>query len=569
MIVLNANGEIIEQTHPINPLYAGVVQGLTAAEILFGAADGAVEQDSGLLYYPTASPAVPMLVLNGSDPVMVIGHSDEIDQSGARLQVIWSGGAAGQNSISYNDTAASGSFFSGWRARGTVGSEAAVQSGDSLVRLQGVGNNGDAANDGWAAVQARFGAYAAETFTLTETGTYWVLEVTEPLTTTLTPIATFSFDVIDLQSGGVTVGGTLTLEAATETRLLYVGASNIVTDAAGMTYDGTSLSLAAALKLNASSNQIVFDADGAAPGTLTWTPTSSAKTITLPDATGTVPLGTGTATNLAGWTGTNSLEAVAILTYNSTALFITANTSGASVGYKLTNTSNTAASNALAWLVAGGDSGGDAKIRLDTETSFPTTNWAFGLDNSDSDAMVWSLSSDLGTNNRMRLDTVGQLSLPVTGSTGGVLIGGDAQLYRSAADTLRTPDALTVDGDLTAANVLSGTYTPTLTGVANIAATGALTCQYIRVGNVVTVSGAMTIDPTSAGSTTTELGISLPIASDFTAGEQCGGVAINGLSNNQTAAIDADATNNRARMRWLSLDAANRTWAFTFTYQIR
>lgn len=38
-----------------------------------------------------------------------------------------------------------------------------------------------------------------------------------------------------------------------------------------------------------------------------------------------------------------------------------------------------------------------------------------------------------------------QLDLTVAGSGGGVLIGGDALLYRSAADVLRTPDSLTVD----------------------------------------------------------------------------------------------------------------------------
>lgn len=40
----------------------------------------------------------------------------------------------------------------------------------------------------------------------------------------------------------------------------------------------------------------------------------------------------------------------------------------------------------------------------------------------------------------------GQLQVTTTGSSAGVLIGGDTQLYRSAADVLRTPDALTVDG---------------------------------------------------------------------------------------------------------------------------
>lgn len=42
----------------------------------------------------------------------------------------------------------------------------------------------------------------------------------------------------------------------------------------------------------------------------------------------------------------------------------------------------------------------------------------------------------------------GQMLLPVTGSGGGLVMGGDVQIYRSAANTLRTPDSLTVDARL-------------------------------------------------------------------------------------------------------------------------
>ena len=45
----------------------------------------------------------------------------------------------------------------------------------------------------------------------------------------------------------------------------------------------------------------------------------------------------------------------------------------------------------------------------------------------------------------MRISAAGQLLIPVTGSGSGLLLGGDAQLYRSAADELRTPDTFVVD----------------------------------------------------------------------------------------------------------------------------
>ncbi|KKN09149.1 hypothetical protein LCGC14_1049470, partial [marine sediment metagenome] len=56
---------------------------------------------------------------------------------------------------------------------------------------------------------------------------------------------------------------------------------------------------------------------------------------------------------------------------------------------------------------------------------------------------------------RVTFNTSGQLALPITGSGAGILLGGDAQLYRSAANILRTPDSLIVDG-----NVGIGTASP-------------------------------------------------------------------------------------------------------------
>src|SRR6185369_11101538 len=61
--------------------------------------------------------------------------------------------------------------------------------------------------------------------------------------------------------------------------------------------------------------------------------------------------------------------------------------------------------------------------------------------------------------------------------------------------------------------IASGTYTPTLTNGTNVAASTARKCQWIRVGNVVLVSGQLDVDTTSTGAS--ELGISLPIASNL------------------------------------------------------
>lgn len=114
----------------------------------------------------------------------------------------------------------------------------------------------------------------------------------------------------------------------------------------------------------------------------------------------------------------------------------------------------------------------------------------------------------------------------------------------------------------------SGTYTPTLTSVTNIAGATAYESQYIRVGNVVTVSGQIDIDPT-ANSVATELGISLPIASDLAAARQCAGTACAGSLASMSARIAGDLTNNRASLTFVApADNANRGWSFHFTYLV-
>ena len=118
-------------------------------------------------------------------------------------------------------------------------------------------------------------------------------------------------------------------------------------------------------------------------------------------------------------------------------------------------------------------------------------------------------------------------------------------------------------------NIFSGTYTPTLTGVTNVTSTTAYVCQYMRVGNVVTVSGKIEVTPTVNNAQTT-IGVSLPIASNFANSQECGGAA-HSVANTvlgHGAAIYADATNDRAEMDYFETHGASDTFSFSFTYQI-
>lgn len=126
-----------------------------------------------------------------------------------------------------------------------------------------------------------------------------------------------------------------------------------------------------------------------------------------------------------------------------------------------------------------------------------------------------------------------------------------------------------VSGVLSIANggCLAGVYTPTLTNVANLAASTAYQCQYMRAGSVVTVSGKVDVDPNLAA-TSTQLGISLPIASAIAAAEDCAGVAFASGIAAQGAAILGDAANGRAQMQWVSGDITNQPMYFIFSYRV-
>ena len=194
----------------------------------------------------------------------------------------------------------------------------------------------------------------------------------------------------------------------------------------------------------------------------------------------------------------------------------------------------------------------------------PTTVAGFGI----TDAVTTSTTLDA---NRLILgngshDVIDMASL---GTSTTVLHGNAAGAPTFSAVVLTTD----VSGVLPVANggtgqaTPSGVYTPTLTNVANLDASTAYQCQYLRLNDFVIVTGKVDIDPTLTA-TSTELGISLPIASNLGATEDCAGVAFAATIAAQGAAILGDATNNRAQMQWISGDTTNQSMYFTFSYQI-
>jgi hypothetical protein len=166
---------------------------------------------------------------------------------------------------------------------------------------------------------------------------------------------------------------------------------------------------------------------------------------------------------------------------------------------------------------------------------------------------VWTTATGTGAPVRTNTPT---LTNPVI--SGGSITGLSSPTNSSDAATMGY-----VDGKLT-----SGTYTPVITNTSNADSAAIVgVAQWIRVGDMITVSGRITIDPTSAGVVT--FNISIPTASAFASSQNCNGVAI--LIQGSTigsGTISADAVNDIAYMQFASTSASAHGGTFTFTYQV-
>jgi len=148
------------------------------------------------------------------------------------------------------------------------------------------------------------------------------------------------------------------------------------------------------------------------------------------------------------------------------------------------------------------------------------------------------------------------------GGSNGINITSDGRLYGTALHN----NAGAVTG-ATNQYIASGTYTPTLTNVTNVAASTARLCTWSRLGNSVTVSGQLDIDLTTT-LLASEVGMSLPIPSALTTAFQLGGTA-NSTSSQSIWGIQADATNDRAKFKATGIvPVTNDTYTFLFQYEV-
>ena len=110
-------------------------------------------------------------------------------------------------------------------------------------------------------------------------------------------------------------------------------------------------------------------------------------------------------------------------------------------------------------------------------------------------------------------------------------------------------------------------WTPTLTNVANIDASANYECLYARLGSIVFFAGRVDLNPTLPA-VKTQLGISLPVASNFGAAEDAAGVAFCPEISGEGAAVHADATNDRLELEYRAIDMTNQPFYFVGAYEV-
>ncbi len=116
--------------------------------------------------------------------------------------------------------------------------------------------------------------------------------------------------------------------------------------------------------------------------------------------------------------------------------------------------------------------------------------------------------------------------------------------------------------------VASGTYTPELTSITNVYGTpAAQASQWMRVGNVVTVSGIIEVEPTSSASNTV-VAVSLPIASNLTADEHLSGTAGSQLDARYGGCVYGAPASDTAYVRFYGVASSTHPVCYHFTYVV-
>lgn len=183
--------------------------------------------------------------------------------------------------------------------------------------------------------------------------------------------------------------------------------------------------------------------------------------------------------------------------------------------------------------------------------------------------------------------TAASLTTAGAGSFGSLAVSGNTTIGDALGDTLTVANGafkvfsdgrisgnkLHNTGTVTGTTdqfIASGTYTPTFTTGTNVTGVGADPWKWIRVGNVVHVTGLGSVTCT-AGGAGSQYHVSVPIASNFTLTSDLTGLASSGTGVADTSHyIIADTTNDRATVSFTTSGITGaRPQTVSFSYEIK
>lgn len=162
----------------------------------------------------------------------------------------------------------------------------------------------------------------------------------------------------------------------------------------------------------------------------------------------------------------------------------------------------------------------------------------------------------LGSNgtNKAIIDTSGKVGIGTTSPISTLEINGDLRVGA---------------GGTPIATISTGTYTPACTIDNNLDACTPAAANFHRIGNLVHVSGTVTLDPTAGGGATTRNDLTFPIATDCTgAGADTQGVVVTDVAQ-RAGIVFCDTTNDRATISFASETTASNDYYYSYDYVIK
>lgn len=111
-----------------------------------------------------------------------------------------------------------------------------------------------------------------------------------------------------------------------------------------------------------------------------------------------------------------------------------------------------------------------------------------------------------------------------------------------------------------------GTYTATTSSLSNLSSLSVPLAQWFRVGDMVSVFGSFTADPTLTGFVSFQ--VTLPVSTSSATSTTLTGVAATSAVTEQATIAGSGLGTNKATVSWTAVDILSRTWTYNFQYQV-